>query len=53
MDCVGQEHKILAFEVENITASLGYVDASKLVNLLTGPSSNDVYRPIGPVEGLI
>ena len=39
VECDGQEHKILAFEVENITASLGYVDVSELVNLFTGLST--------------
>ena len=29
------------------------VDVSELVNLFTGLSSNDVYRPIGPVDVLI
>ena len=53
VDRDGQEHKILVFEVGNITASLGYVDVSELVNLFTGLSSNDVYRPIGPVDVLI
>ena len=53
MNRTGQEHKILAFEVDNITAEILPVNVSAATDIFPQISLADVFRPTGAVDILI
>ena len=52
-DDSGREWKILAFGIEEVTASVDYIDVGKVANLFNGISESDIRRPTGRVDLLI
>ena len=52
-DNKGEDHRIIAFEVDQITRSVDSVDISGIMEFLPGVKEEDVHRPCGEMDLLV